>query len=269
MTDLLLWGGPVYAPHQNPISAGGDAGDVGAVVWQRPTDIITFQCEGSSSCGALAAGFRGSDGRILPAMLASRGLSVTSYDRIAIAGFSAFHGMANALLASDGDLIDAAVLLDACFSSVSPPWTKNGYVSFGQAAAAGQRLMVYCTSTGGGAGGAYPSSTAVECVQANYEAAGGSESSFDPGLPADVTPGAAYRTGNLVWLDYAPLGWRHDQIPHQLTRDVLSTLLAPYMAQGDLYGSSSQTVARKAVKAAALGLLAAGTFVAASAILGE
>lgn len=239
MTDLLIWGGPVMASN------------LAGVALPDSVHVETFNRGpdggfGSSSFSLLAQSMQGPDGRILPSLLASRGLSREQFGKVAIAGFSAFHGLASPLLAADGDQIDAAFLLDSCFSGVSPPWEKAGYVAFAAEAARGRKAMVFTSSAGGGPGGQYPSSTGSQCAVANAQAgaaaAGVSLDAYDP--PASMPPmsqGAGYRAGNLIVLDYAGQFLHGDHV-NRFGADTLNTYLVPFYAGsfgGSVFGDAA------------------------------
>ena len=94
---LLIWGGPVFT----------DTPD--KVTWPVPVDVIAVTGNGSSYFGQLAEQYRGPDGRILANLVAAHGKRLEDYGTVALAGFSAFHGLANSLLDADSDKIDAMV----------------------------------------------------------------------------------------------------------------------------------------------------------------
>lgn len=221
--DLVIYAGPVMDSNFS------------SIVWDRPTEHILFNTGpdggyGSSSFAALAESMRGSDGRILPNLLASRGLSRSMFDKVAICGFSAFHGLAAPLLGADGDQIDAAVMLDACFGSAGAP-RKDGYVSFGRRAAAGSRLMVMTASAGQNAPPLPPSTTGYECVLANaQEAAGPALAPFDP--PSTIpfpSQGQALKAGGLIVLDYRG-EYQHGDHINKFGPQIIQTFLVPYMS---------------------------------------
>ncbi len=241
--DLLIWGGPVYA--DTP----------GKVAWRRPTTSLVRNTGidgiGSNAFAALAESLRDASGHILPNLLAAAGATRGQFDKVAIAGFSAFHGLAAPLLAADGDAIDACVLHDACFSSYAG-LEKRGYVSFGARAARGEKLFVATASAGGG--GEY--STGFECVWANANAAAASAGrALQPYTPPASLPVPARgaRAGNLIVLDYQG-AYMHGDHVNQLGVPVLDAFLAPYLA-GE-FGSSGAltTLSRPLVVLAGLGL---------------
>ena len=142
--SLLIWGGPVFADTPTKVQ------------WKSPVDILVVNQGanggiGSDAFAQLGASLKGADGRILDNLLTSRGKKRGDYGKIAIAGFSAWHGLANQLLLADGDLIDAAISVDSCFSAMNSP-AKPGYAAFARMAARGQKLFVLTASKGGGAG---------------------------------------------------------------------------------------------------------------------
>lgn len=201
------------------------------VAWFHPTEVIALPCEGSN-CGALAASFQGPDGRYLPQILAKAGKTRADYRKIAIAGFSAGHGLIPKVLDADGDDISACIAIDACFSAIGS-LEKAGYVSFARRAASGSKLMVFTVGPGGGPGsGATISPTtpdfsrAIDCVMAQVAGISLSETTIEPGLPEPKV--APLRAGGLFILDYQE--YRHDQHIHDLAVPVMSAYLAPYLA---------------------------------------
>lgn len=228
--DLLIWGGPVMRSNLDGIDWGSTKPRI-EVFSSGPGGGI-----GSSSFAALAESMRDANGHVLPNLLASRGLRRDQFDKVAIAGFSAFHGLASALLDADADMIDAAFLLDACFSSVAPTsWTKRGYVDFGARAAKRDKVLVYTASAGGGPGGQYPSSTGSECMLANLKASseksGVTLSTYIP--PAPMPMGDGLRAGALVGIDYGPQfssGFTHADLINRIGVQTMQAFAAPFFA---------------------------------------
>ena len=223
--SLLIWGGPVQAS------------DIKAVRWMSPVSVLVISRGpdggfGSSSFSQLAASCKDKDGHILPTLLARNHLSADMFGRIAIAGFSAFHGLASPLLLADGDAIDAAILNDACFSSYDH-LAKSGYVSYGERAALGEKLMVMTASAGGGKSVGY--STGYECANASFNgaasAAGVQPELYNPPLPLpSPQSGIGKRAGDLFYLDYHS-DYSHGDHVHKLAVPVLDIFLAPYLAR--------------------------------------
>lgn len=223
---LLIWGGPVFA--DTPKKVQWPEGDV--------VDVVAVTGNGSSYFGQLAESLRGPDGRILRNLAASRGKNLDSYDKVVLAGFSAFHGLANEILKSDTDRVDAMISLDSCFSAINSP-RKEGYARFAQKAASGGALFLLTIGPGGGVGsgatlgpGGVDFSSAYDCVMASVKGAG-PLSPFTPpsGLP---TPDAALRNGGLIVLDYRR--YRHDQHINELGVPILQNYLVPWLQRPDL-----------------------------------
>ncbi len=108
--------------------------------------IVPVQGSGSSYFSSLAEELRDSSGRILPRLLARYAPGVTP-DRIALAAYSAGHGLLNKIAQVDADrqTTSAMLLSDATFSGFQDP-PRPGYVAFGVDAARGQRLLVSTTA---------------------------------------------------------------------------------------------------------------------------
>ncbi len=245
--DVVVWGGPVYGPGASP----HEAGDIGRVRWKRPTKIVTVSQGiggiGSSAFAALGDSLDHGPG-ILGNLLSSHGIDLADVDQIALAGFSAFHGLASRILATEPEKVTAAVFLDACFSAVpESSWPKEGYVAFGAMAARGMALMVYTASAGGGPGGQYPSSTGSQCMRANVEAAaaraGVPLEAFAP--PAPMPPGDGMRAGQLFGFDYGPQyadGFTHNDMINRWGVATLEAFLPGYLAGERIAGGSSRSL---------------------------
>jgi len=225
--NLLIWGGPVNKSNLASVALPEDTQVL--VLNQGPDGGI-----GSSSFGLLAASYRDSSGRILPSLLAAHGLSRDSFDKVVLAGFSAFHGLAAALLETDADLVDGMVALDSCFSSPGA-LTKPGYVRFANMAASGSKFFVLTASAGGGAGsgaaigpGVPDYSTGYECVLANV-----ADAAPEPMPPSDVPDGvpppeAYYHSGGLFVLDYRGRFTHGDHV-NKIGPSILNGFLVPYL----------------------------------------
>ncbi|MDQ5917594.1 MAG: hypothetical protein QG660_705 [Pseudomonadota bacterium] len=157
--DLLIWGGPVRREDLNV---------------QLPDDVVVLTLShgpggstdiGSSGMSNLALSFKDVNGKILPNLCARYGFNVGDFDRIYMAGFSAFHGLLNEVLKVEADRITGAVCLDACFSA-KEHLEKAGFVAFGERAARGDALFVLSASAGGGD----TFSTGSQCVWAQAKA---------------------------------------------------------------------------------------------------
>jgi hypothetical protein len=195
--------------------------------------VIPVTGNGSSYFGQVANSYRGPDGRILRNLVAAKGKDLASYDKVMLAGFSAFHGLANEILKSDTDLVDAMVSLDSCFSGITAP-KKAGYARFADKAAWGQGLFLLTIGPGGGVGsgatlgpGGQDFSSAYDCVMASV----GHHTLRDFTPPAEVAaPASAKRNGDLIVLDYRAK--RHDQHINELGVPLMQAYLVPWLAGG-------------------------------------
>lgn len=230
LPSLLIWGGPVFCDTPSKVP------------WLSEVQSVCRPIAGSSANSQMAETFRDASGRILPNFLASFGLSRDQFERVATAGFSAFHGFNNLILDSDADLIDGTVCLDSCFSDPAK-LVKKGYSKFAGLAAAGEKLMVMTASSGGGPGSGKTIcdtcadySTGYECVWANATAgAAAAGASFEPfEVPAGVPvpeQGSAQRAGHLYVLDYRGQYMHQDHI-NKFGREVLAGFLPTFFAEG-------------------------------------
>ena len=239
----------------------------------RDVRIAPVANSGSTYFATLAANLRGADGRILPALLASYAKSVPAPDRVALAAFSAGHGLLNLVadVAADRDRISAMLLADACFNAGDPKTgqgtPKAGYLKFALDAVAGKRLMVVTTSNA--TSGEYLSGRqSWELVWTEVQRQTGK-------TPVRLTPdpiatpkpsGGWWRLGELLyWGDYTVPGSAygagsditHGDHANVLSPKVWSTFLAPYWA-GQLGGGDMPwlQLAAGAVAGAVLGYAA-------------
>ncbi len=270
MSGLLLWTGPVSTY------------DLRHVVWPVPVDVLVFSSGpsggiGSSSFAQLAASVTDPTGHLLPTLLAHARTDAGHYDRVAVAGFSAAHGLMSPLLGADGDSLAGAVCLDACFSDPRR-LVKPGYLAYGTRAARGERLFVMSASSGGGLGsghtigpGVPDYSTGYACMLSTFDAAaaqaGASPTSIDrslpPGLPPITDPkGSARQAGLFTALDYHDQ-YKHGDHVHVLAKPILEAYLGPLFAGqapiapgGTPARAGGPSFAAVATAAGAVGLLA-------------
>lgn len=145
--------------------------------------------------------------------------------RVAFVGFSAAHGMLNALLndPTNRAATSAVVLLDATFGG-----GKSGYVAAAKAAAAGDMLLAVATSDKGSkdplTNGDYAWREFV------LDPAGLSDlSKIAARAPMPEPDLGAYGRGDLVWYRFS-----HKQLPHQgmgkILKPFLQATLVPYWA---------------------------------------
>lgn len=218
--SLLIWGGPVFADTPTKVA------------WQSPVDIIAVTGNGSTYFSNLGEQYRGSDGRILRNLVAANGKNLDDYGKVALAGFSAFHGLANLILDADSDLVDAMVSLDSCFSAIDHP-AKRGYSKFAKKAARGSALFLLTAGPGGGPGsgatlgpGGVDFSSAIDCVMASTEGTG--LRSFTP-PDFGFQPRAAYKSGDLIVLDLRD--YIHQTHINGMAIPLMDLYLSPYLAQ--------------------------------------
>lgn len=197
----LLWCGPV------------SASNLAAARWNGPAPrVVTVNHGAGGSVGSDAFKQLGADllasGSILTA-LGIRGDCV-------VCGFSAAHGLIEAILSSDDFSRVAAVgAFDAYYTSVAKQ-PKPGYLRFAEAAAAGSRRMIMTSSLV--AGPTYPSGA---------EATGALLASIPlSSAPlVDVPPARCRRAelaGNLRWYTY------DDRDVAKLSHVQHATVLAPF-----------------------------------------
>lgn len=229
MTDLVIWGGPVFADTLKPVQ------------WLRPTKVWAHPLEGQSNAAfweQLKA-----TGKPLETILSMA--KMTEYPgAIGLAGFSAAHEFMSDLVGAVGDRIAALHLADSCFQGAGAATGKVGYVSYAKLAAAGKVRMTV-TSNGedqnadihykGPAGSKYENTTfdltsGTKCVRnVVRDAFGGDlpETSFN--LPADLPyrPIRMYKKGEFRWLVY-PNSTTAD--PHGVHIKLAVPLIQAYMA---------------------------------------
>jgi hypothetical protein len=113
----------------------------------RDVRLIAVQGSGSSYFSRLAEQLRDRDGRILPKLLHRYGVDERQVEEVALAAYSAGHGLLNKVAAVPADRrrLSAMILSDATFSSLGGE-AKQGYTAFAVEAAQGQRLMISTTA---------------------------------------------------------------------------------------------------------------------------
>lgn len=218
MTDLVFWTGPVTARN------------LSAVRWRRPTKVIvqnsgTGGAIGSSAFASFAQGL-GADP--LATLASQHGATIDQFERVALAGFSAAHGLIDVVLrrAVSRKRVSVVGSFDAYFTGASRS-VKPGYDAFARMACDGARVMVMTTSHVGGPG--YP--PANEAVRPLVDPLG-----LQPAeLPACITerPATVMGRGGFVWADYANLPSLKQSHLRHATRcapQYFDCLLAPALA---------------------------------------
>lgn len=120
----------------------------------RDVRIVPCVHEDSSYWSERAEQLRDAQGRILPNLVRQyAGVDLAQVDQIALAAFSAGHGLLNKVGAvpADARRLSAMLLHDATFSGFNDP-PKAGYVAMGRRAMDGDALVVSTTSTASGPG---------------------------------------------------------------------------------------------------------------------
>lgn len=225
MRNLVIWGGPVSRSDLK-------------VDIPPDTEVVVFNQGvggiGSNAFRDLALSYLDADGHILPGLLRSKGIHEEDYDRIVLAGFSAFHGMANEILKHDADRVIGLISLDACFSA-KEALSKKGYEDFSRKAIRGEAVVVMTSSLGGG----QTFSTGEECVLATANAAMNAEGVEPVALQVDgiPEPEKAFRAGDLYVLDYAGK-YIHQQHVWILAEPILNAFLLPIL-EGTLPSSNA------------------------------
>jgi hypothetical protein len=252
MKALVVWCGPVSSFNLKGID-WPDGVDV-AVVGKGQNGGID-----SASFGLLAEKYRDASGRILPGLMQKVGYLISDYERVAIMGYSAAHGLMAQVLRDDADgpYVAAAVSIDACFSSATSI-PKQGYVDFAARAARSESLFVLA-GTAGDANGV----TGWRCASVNAEKGAGAAGI--PLGPANVrapvpVPKSAEGAGSLLALDYSGI-FSHAQVVPKLTAPIVNAYLLPYLAgAGPAPGSTSWSAGKT------IAVVGAGTALAAGAL---
>lgn len=223
MTDVVFFAGPVLIKQA-----------FRQIDWYgRDVRIIPIAGAGSSHFSNLAEQLRDSSGRILPNLLAryAKGISV---DKIAMAAYSAGHGLLNKVADVDADRVNlsAMVLSDATFNAFNTG-PKAGYVKMGLDAAHGDALFVSTTAnTSDGSHMTGRDSWELVWREVHLQG-GGREREVGPREPAPQASGGWHRMGSLLyWGDYySPAGsdLTHGQ-HHDVAPLIWQAYLAPYLA---------------------------------------
>lgn len=224
MTDVVFFAGPVVVKQ-----------DFLAIDWLgRDVRIIPIAGSGSSYFSNLAEQLRSGDGRILP-NLVDRYAKNVDIDKIALAAYSAGHGLLNKIVDIDADRadVDAMMLSDATFNSFNTP-AKRGYVKYGLDAAGGNCLFV--STTANTSDGSHM--TGRDSFQLVWDAVNQDSWSRDkqvkPRPPAPEAAGGWHRLGSLFyWGDYWTQTrgntFTHED-HHNIAPLIWQAYLAPYFA---------------------------------------
>jgi len=226
VSDLILWCGPVVLTNE-----------FREIDWYgRDVRIVTISGSGSSYFSQMGDTFRGSDGRILPALLRRyTPRDVTQLDKIVLGAYSAGWGLLEKIARVDADRqrISAYMLSDACFGG-----GKRGYEKAAVDAVRGKLLMVATTAhtTPGG----YPTGRDSWQMVWDYaaEQTGKSDRLITPREPVPSASGGWHRMGSaLYWGSYTVPGspenagndLTHEE-HHYLAPEVWQAYLAPWLS---------------------------------------
>jgi len=214
--DVVFWGGPVYCNTLDNIR------------WERPTKIVCVQAEGSTNNATLYTS-RGS----------LEALVDVSLGRVGLAGFSAFHGFARAVLASqDRDRVDYLHLADACFEGAGATQPFAEFLWFANEAVAGRRRMTITTNGPWGqdihysyGGTNYDLTSGAKCVQLFWDLVVPQGEALPASVPDGLPqPTKAQRYGELYWFHYEKGG--HAWHANELAAPIIQAYGAPWLARG-------------------------------------
>lgn len=234
--DLVLFVGPVILR---------DA--FRSIDWYgRDVRIVPCVHEDSSYWSSMAEQLRAADGRILPNFVRRHaGVTLEQVDQIALAAFSAGHGLLNKVGAvpADRERLSAMLLHDATFAGFSDA-PKAGYVAFGSDAVRGERLMVATASNSGGTGYLTGRKSWLMVWDTLCRQMVRAPRLVPPTPPAPAASGGWWRLGgNLYWGDYVTPGsadntgndYTHGQ-HNDLAVAVWQGYLAPWFARWRWFG---------------------------------
>lgn len=217
--NLVIWGGPVGKKDL-------------AVELPQDTDLLVVSRGvgggiGSSAFSDLALSYVDQEGHLLRSFLSSTGRDLDAYQKVILAGFSAFHGFANEVLKHDLERVTGLISLDACFSSLDHP-AKAGYVLLAERAIRNQAAMVMTSSLGGG----QTFTSGADCVWATVQQALVEEEAeltdlvVPDGVPSPTQGGQA---GSLFVLDYQEQ-YIHQEHVWKLAAPILHAYLLPMLS---------------------------------------
>ena len=229
--DLVLYAGPVILREA-----------FRRIDWHgRDVRIVPIVHEDSSYFSSLAEQLRDGQGRILPALVRRyAGVELSQVDQIALAAYSAGHGLLNKVGAvpADRERLSAMLLHDATFSGFNDA-PKAGYVAMGLRAMSGDALLVSTTSNSGGANYLTGRKSWLLIWSELQRLSGRGPQRISPPGSVPAASGGWWRLGgNLNWGNYAVPGAADGQgndLAHgqhnDLAAAVWSGFLAPWFAR--------------------------------------
>jgi hypothetical protein len=196
--DLVFFAGPVI---------------VGSAFQQidwfgRQVQIVPIPGAGSAYFSDLAEQLRDPNGRILPRLMATYAPHARGVDHVALAAYSAGHGLLNKItdVEADRKAVSAVLLHDATFSGAGDP-PKRGYVKFGVDAARGSKLMVSTTTHITPGGYLSGRDSWVPIWNAVQQETGRAAKLVSPEPPTPPASGGWWSIGaRLYWGDYVQPG---------------------------------------------------------------
>lgn len=228
MTSVVLWAGP--AGCETPRS----------VHWQAPTELVCRPMNGEDNRTWYYTHLADPEpGGALERLAAIAGVPEPS--SIGLAGFSAFHGLANELLKAPGSIegVAGVHLADACFLGTRATEPHMGFAKFAELAAKGERCMVATTSGEPGEVFSYVVDGRRRRHASGYDSF---KHTWDWALehtgvepePAEVpagipSPVRATRAGQLFWLDYRNT-ISHAEHATVVAAPLMDVHLAPWLA---------------------------------------
>lgn len=223
MTDVVFFAGPVLVAPFASIDWYG-----------RDVRVIPIAGAGSTYFADLAEQLRNpTTKRILPNLISRYAKGVTKIDKVALAAYSAGHGLLNKVLDVDADRaeVSAVVLSDATFNAFNTP-AKAGYVKAGLDAADGKMLFV--STTANTSNGTHM--TGRDSFQLVWDAVASkrwaSPHDVSPRPPAPPASGGWHKQGSLFyWGNYSTDSsndFSHEQ-HHNLGAKIWQAYLAPYL----------------------------------------
>jgi len=218
---VVAWLGPVNLQQVQNASIPG------------ASKIVNITCtgDGSPSCADIAAGWTGPDGRVLPGLLASKGLDPGS--SIAIGAFSAGGSIAKrALMAqADRDQTRAVALADATYTTTEG--APEGFVRYAVEAADPNSNKLFVATASSSPNKNWPTGAqTLDMIRAEVEKRRGQR--FDMGQLPGVTPQPArvWRLGNVLFADYQNI-LPHGSHATVLAPQIWKNVIAPWFAGGD------------------------------------
>jgi hypothetical protein len=226
MSAWVYWGGPAYCK------------TIGEVAWPEGTKTCCKPATGQANRTIYdSLGGKGIDG-----LVRLCGNEPAAFDLVGIAGFSAFHNLANPLLKEPAsrERISFVHLADACFTGAGATAPHAGFAAFAAEAAVGKKLMVATTSGVPGQNVTYKDPNSGNKVthangsdsfklvwESALKATGQRVDAVEAfqGLPVPVV---AQRMGNLWWLDYQGTQ-SHENHANVLAAPLMTALAVSWM----------------------------------------